>query len=188
MNIENNGNLGSLPSNWSINYDSEKVQFDRGTDSHHGEYSLYASAIYHPDKYTAIETVLVGNPGEIININFQIKVVTSGTAELRISILEVAPGTINQSTRYFYDYSADEWITINADDIEIDPDGEFVVRIEVAHTSVAGSTDANIDCITSDNSSVMIKIDDPSPDPSPDPSQNGGGGDGGGCFISTIKE
>jgi hypothetical protein len=186
--FENNGSYGSLPSNWSISNDSGKVQFDRGTDNHHGAYSLYANAIYHPNEYTSIETVLVGNPGDIVNLNFQVKVVTSGTAEIRVSILELALGIINQHTRYFYDYSADEWVTISANDIEIDPDGEFVVCIGVAHTSVAGSTDANIDCITSDNSNVMIKVDDPTPDP-PDDSNGDDDGDNGGidCFIKTLK-
>ena len=185
--FEINGNLGSLPSNWSIAYDSEKVQFDRGTDSHHGEYSLYADAIYHPNEYTTIKTVLVGNPGHIINIHIQIKVATSGSAQVRVSIVGLAPGTINQSTRYFYEHSTVEWITINFNDIEIDPDGEFAVHIGVAHASVAGSTEANIDCITSDNSSVMIKSDDSIPDP-PDDSNGGGGGGGAGCFISTMNK
>jgi hypothetical protein len=143
---------GSIPSGWSVDGPQEAV-FSRGVESHHGLSGLHAEVTYDPTNYTFLEAVLIGEPGTILNLQIQAKAVTSGNASARLA-------TPNESvTRYWYDYSSTDWISMTLEDIEVPSNGELTIRLMVGHDTTDGSTDFDFDCLTSDAPLIIVRPD-----------------------------
>jgi len=178
--------FGSIPSGWSVSGPQEVV-FSKGIDSHNGQFGLSAEATYHPSNYTVLEATLLGQPGAVINLQIQAKAATSGTG---IAVFDASYDTIidnttihhfHKITSYWYDYSSTDWRSITLEDIEIPYSGELPVLIGVAHSTSGGSTNFDIDCLTSDTA-LTIRLSDNIDD------DNGGDDNGGNsCFISNLK-
>jgi len=147
-------NYGYLPSNWKVE-GSEEVIFNQGASPHHGSYSLHAQATYDPEHYAVLSNEFQGNPGEKVDLRVQIKAVTSGDAQAMFSATtytQLNGSTVtnyNESTAFWYPYSSDEWRTITLENVEIPQDGKLPIRLKFAHTTVAGQTEFEVDCISS---------------------------------------
>ncbi len=155
--FNSNADVGFLPSGWSLYYDSGKVVFNQGADSHHGKSSLHADVQYHPTDYSIIETVISGEPGSTIDLQIQVKSLPEdgAIAQIRFAIWEAFsnPEVIMTS----YSNPNNEWVTIRLDEIEIDSDGEFIFEISIAQVNSAGYTDVYFDCLTSNDSNLQLK-------------------------------
>lgn len=136
---------GSTPFGWSAS-GPEEVVFSKGIGSHHGQSGLYAEATYDPTYYTVLETVLVGQPGDILYLQIQAKAATIGTAQARFAA-EI-DNTINSTTSFWYDNSSTDWRSMTLENVQVPPNGEIPISLSVAHTVRDGSTDFDFDCLT----------------------------------------
>ncbi len=185
---------GDIPYGWSVVFDFEP-EFEKGNVSHHGQYGLHTNS-----HINTIETVLTGEPDNIVNLRIQIKAIISGEAMVEFGA-EGATGTIKNSQSWYYRLDKD-WKTITINDIEIPPNGELPIYINFHVHQSHGTCNFYIDCLSSDDPDLFIQgkqassnddnntdadsngNDDKSSDDSS--SEKGGGGGGGGCFIFEI--
>ncbi|MGD9214068.1 MAG: hypothetical protein PVJ84_04610, partial [Desulfobacteraceae bacterium] len=144
---------GSIPSGW-LAYGPQEAVFSRGMENHHGLSGLHAQVTYDPVEYTFLEAVLIGEPGTILNLQIQAKAATSGNASAQLA-------TPNKSiTRFWYDDTPTDWISMTLEDIEVPANGELTIRLAVGHDTTDGSTDFDFDCLTSDAPLIIVRPDD----------------------------
>ena len=136
---------GSIPSGWVAKGPDEPVvvEFSKGSEEHHGEFALHANVTYHPTEYSYIEKVFPVQPDSTLNLRVKVKGSTEGRASARLA-------TVGQSTtKYWYRTTPGDWKTLTLEDVQAPPDGQLVVGLMVAHEEGAGSTDFDIDCLSS---------------------------------------
>jgi hypothetical protein len=193
--FENVTGFGSIPSGWSVS-GPQKAIFSKGTGAHHGQSGLHAEVTHDPTYNTVLEALLLGQPGDIVDLQIQAKVTTSGTA-LASFDAEAQTREGNWGTTSYWYNETSEWRSMTLEKIEIPSNGELPISLGVAQTTVSGSTYFDFDCLTSNVPLTIVGVDSKDPgsdddidedagDDAKDSSVGGGGGGGGGCFFSVL--
>ncbi|UCH21317.1 MAG: hypothetical protein JSU83_22930 [Deltaproteobacteria bacterium] len=136
-------NYGSIPSGWLPGGPYEVVAFSKGSQAHHGAWSLQTNVTYHETLYSYITRTFSVEPGtEVVNLRLKVRASTDGRAS---AVLRAGDWS---TTRFWYRTTPTDWQTLTLENVPVPPDGQLVVRLDVGHDEGPGSTDFDIDCLS----------------------------------------
>ena len=142
----NASGYGDITNGWVVS-GSTNVEFSKSGTAHDGAFSLHALATYRPEDYTLLERRFTGKPGDILDLQVQIKANTNGEAQAALEAV-ISDEESLSSTYYWYDSSPSDWQELTLEDVEVKSGGEILVYLKVAHTTEYGSTNFYLDCLT----------------------------------------
>jgi hypothetical protein len=135
---------GSIPSGWLAGGPDVVVEFSKGLEAHHGAWSLHANVTYHETDYSYLTRIFSVQPGtDVLNLHLKVRASTDGRASAGFVAGDWS------IMKYWYRTTPSHWQTLTLENVPVLPDGQLAISILVGHDEGPGSTDFDIDCLSS---------------------------------------